>query len=147
MAPKKAKKATTAAAKASPTPTTVYVYVVTGVEHGAYREDDTSMGFYSTKKLALENAKKIFEKKSVVYQNYLDEKKDRGDDDDSYSEGKTWDENSMTGKDQGLIYDDADEEGDGFKVLLRKMVVDEPLVGEETVDDYSDEVDGDNFCF
>lgn len=96
------------------------MYLVTAKEYGAYREDDDhTIGLYSTKKLALENARVAFEQQ---FSN------------DFFQEGaftepeifETAEDNSKTIGDEGIIYEQCDQEGEGARITLEKIVVDKP---------------------
>jgi len=96
------------------------MYLVRAEEYGNYRDDEHhTIGFYSTKKLALENARVAFEEQ---FSNGFFQ-------DGEFTEPDIFEiaeDNSKTIGDEGIIYHQCDQEGDGEKITLESIVVDKP---------------------
>ena len=100
--------------------TSASMYLVRAEEYGDYRDNEQhTIGFYTTKELALENARVAFEEQfsNGFFQH------------GKFTEPQIFDiaeDNSKTIGDEGTIYHQCDQEGDGVEITLESIVVDEP---------------------
>jgi hypothetical protein len=97
------------------------IYILLYTEGGPYREDFVPeiIGVYSSKTLAIQNAKIAFEDKS--YGSYIN-----GDFTEPMVFDKT-DDNTESIGDEGDVLFQKDREGDWNKISLRKKELDEPI--------------------
>lgn len=102
------------------------MYLVKAEEYGPYREETThtTIGIYSTKKLALTNARVAFEEKfsNGRFQDGKFTEPPR-----SFDEEQEDDSKNVTGEEGStVVYHQCDAEGDGEKITMEKIAVDQP---------------------